>query len=74
MARSGIEENKALIQMENMSLKYVFEMAYGVKDFQLNGPVWLGTACFDIVAKPPAGYKHEQLDRFFATCWRIVSN
>lgn len=61
MARSGIEETKALIQIENMSLKSVIGVAYGVRDSEFIGPGWLGTICFDIVAKPPAGYRREQL-------------
>ncbi|MGO9256363.1 MAG: TIGR03435 family protein [Bryobacteraceae bacterium] len=59
--RSGIEETQGLIRIENLSLKVVIQTAYGVKDFQIAGPAWLGTVCFDIAAKPPAGYKHEQL-------------
>jgi uncharacterized protein (TIGR03435 family) len=61
MTRSGIEESKGLIRIENMSLKAVIEMSYGVKDFQFERPAWVDTACFDIVAKPPASYKHEDL-------------
>jgi uncharacterized protein (TIGR03435 family) len=33
------------------SLKSVIAWAYGVKDFQVNGPDWLDTQRFDIVAK-----------------------
>jgi len=59
--RSGIEETQGLIRIENLSLKALIEGAYGVKDFQLSGPGWLGAVAFDIVAKPPAPYRHEQL-------------
>jgi uncharacterized protein (TIGR03435 family) len=59
--RSGIEETPGLIRIENLSLKVIIEAAYGVKDYQFAGPGWLDTVSFDITAKPPAGYKHEQL-------------
>ena len=59
--RSGIEETPGLVRIENLSLKAIIQAAYGVKDFQFTGPAWLDTVSFDIVAKPPAGYRHEQL-------------
>jgi uncharacterized protein (TIGR03435 family) len=59
--RSGIEETQGLIRIENLSLKAIIEAAYGVKDFQFTGPGWLDAVSFDIVAKPPAGYEHKQL-------------
>ncbi|HEY3837651.1 MAG TPA: TIGR03435 family protein [Bryobacteraceae bacterium] len=61
MARSGIEENAARVLIENMSLKAIIQMAYGVRDDQFTGPGWLGGSCFDVVAKPPAGYTHNLL-------------
>jgi uncharacterized protein (TIGR03435 family) len=59
--RAGIEDNAAGIRIENLSLRTVIEIAWQVRDFQLVGPGWLGSARFDIDGKPPAGYKHEQL-------------
>jgi uncharacterized protein (TIGR03435 family) len=59
--RSGIEETTGLIRIENLSLKVIIEIAYGVKDYQFSGPDWLNAARFDIVAKPPAGYTKAQL-------------
>ena len=52
--RSGIEETPGLIRIENLSLKVVLQLAYGVKDFQITGPGWLDTVSIDITAKPPA--------------------
>jgi uncharacterized protein (TIGR03435 family) len=77
--RSGIEENQGLIRVENFPLKAVIETAYGVKDYQFSGPSWLSSLRYDIVAKPPAGYKQEQFgpllrsllaDRFRLTAHR----
>jgi uncharacterized protein (TIGR03435 family) len=59
--RSGIEETKGLIRIENLSLKAIIQAAYGVKDFQYVGPAWLEGISFDIVAKPPAEYTHQNL-------------
>jgi len=59
--RAGIEEDKALIKIENLPLHVLIGIAYHVKGFQIAGPHWLETDTFDIVAKPPAGYQHDQL-------------
>jgi uncharacterized protein (TIGR03435 family) len=60
--RTGIEEDPGQIRIENLSLRTLIAISYGVKGSeQLAGPGWLSTIAFDIVAKPPAGYKHEQL-------------
>jgi uncharacterized protein (TIGR03435 family) len=60
--RTGIEEDPSQVRIENLSLRTLIAISYGVKGTeQLAGPDWLSTATFDIVAKPPIGYKHEQL-------------
>ncbi len=57
--RAGIEEDKALIRIDNLSLRRLIGIAYRVKSFQIAGPNWLET--FDIVAKLPTDYQHDQL-------------
>ena len=59
--RSGIEETPGLIRIEDLSLKSVIGIAYGVKNFQIEGPGWLDAVHVDITAKPPIGYQHDQL-------------
>jgi uncharacterized protein (TIGR03435 family) len=60
--RTGIEENPGQIRIENLSLRTLIAISYGVKGSeQLVVPGWLSTTTFDITAKPPAGYKHDQL-------------
>jgi hypothetical protein len=59
--RSGVEETPGLIRIENLSLKTVIGIAYGVKNSQIEGPGWLDTVPVDITAKPPRGYEHGQL-------------
>ena len=59
--RAGIEENKALIRIDNLSLRVLIGMAYRVNGFQIDGPDWLDADTFDIVAKPETGYQRDQL-------------
>lgn len=59
--RSGIEETPGLVRIEDLPLKTLIGIAYGVKNFQVEGPGWLETVPVDITAKPPAGYQHNQL-------------
>lgn len=42
-------------EYQYMSLKSLIALAYGVKDYQVSGPAWLGTQRFDIIAKMPDG-------------------
>ena len=59
--RSGVEETPGLVRIEDLPLKGVIGIAYGVKNFQIEGPGWLDTVHVDITAKPPTGYQHAQL-------------
>jgi uncharacterized protein (TIGR03435 family) len=37
----------------NLSLRQMIVMAYGIKDYQVEGPAWIGTEHFDVAAKFP---------------------
>ena len=52
---------EARIDFRYVNLKYCIAFAYGVKEFQISGPSWLGEGRFDIVAKAAEGTKHSQL-------------
>jgi uncharacterized protein (TIGR03435 family) len=44
------------------TLKTLLMNAYDVKNYQINGPAWLDTERYDIVAKVPAGATKEQVN------------
>jgi len=46
----------------NFPLKMLLARAYGVKEFQVQGPSWLDSERFDIVAKIPPGTTKEQFN------------
>jgi uncharacterized protein (TIGR03435 family) len=45
----------------NVSLKLLLAAAYSVRPEQIDGPAWLDTDRYDIVAKPPAGATKDQV-------------
>ncbi len=71
LERAGIEEDKALVRIDNLSLRALIGTAYLVKGFQIAGPNWLETDTFDIVAKLPTDY---QRDQFPALMQRMLSD
>jgi uncharacterized protein (TIGR03435 family) len=44
------------------TLRTLLTVAYEIKDYQLNGPAWLDSEHYDIVAKVPAGATKEQVN------------
>ncbi len=59
--RIRMQTDGGMLRYENVSLKDCIRNAYRVKDFQVQGPDWLGGARFDIVAKLPDGSSEEQV-------------
>src|SRR5579883_1109668 len=51
----------ANLQLTNMPLRAIITMAYQVKDYQLEGPSWLASERYDIVAKAASGTPEQQL-------------
>jgi uncharacterized protein (TIGR03435 family) len=49
------------IDFRYATLRYCIAFAYQVKEYQVSGPAWLGELRFDIVAKGPAGTRHDEL-------------
>jgi uncharacterized protein (TIGR03435 family) len=58
---AGVHIDGAQVRCVLLSLKDYVRMAYQVKDYQIQGPDWMASARFDIVAKLPAGATAEQV-------------
>ncbi len=59
--RIGMNADAGMLRYTNVSLKECIRVAYRVKDFQVQGPDWLGSTRFDIVAKLPDGSSKDQI-------------
>jgi len=57
----GVRIDGAFVIVKEFSLKNYIALAYGVRDFQVSGPDWLGSSKFDLNAKFPEGFKRGQL-------------
>jgi len=58
---AGVHIDGAQVRCVLLSLKDYIRVAYKVKDYQIQGPDWMASARFDIVAKLPAGATAEQV-------------
>ena len=59
--RIGMTVDGARVDIGNMSLADLIRLAYRVKPYQVNGPDWMGTQRFDVLAKLPEGVSQEQV-------------
>jgi uncharacterized protein (TIGR03435 family) len=60
-AHVGMHINAARVDFGFTPLMGLITAAYKVKPFQVNGPSWMNTTMFDIVAKLPDGATKEQI-------------
>jgi len=51
----------AIVRCDNATLKMLLVQAYGVKNFQIQGPSWIDSDGFDLMAKIPDGVSKEQV-------------
>lgn len=51
----------------NVTLKLLTEMAYNLKEFQVEGPEWIDSLGYDLIAKMPPGTTQEQAARMMQT-------
>jgi uncharacterized protein (TIGR03435 family) len=58
---AGVHIDGAQVRCVLLSLKDYVRIAYKVKDYQIEGPEWIASARFDIVAKLPSGATAEQV-------------
>lgn len=52
---SDIDSDNNIYKARNVSLQRLIAIAYGVEEYRVEGPGWLGTERFDLDAKFPAG-------------------
>ncbi|MDP9172023.1 MAG: TIGR03435 family protein [Acidobacteriota bacterium] len=52
---SDSDSDQGRFTATSLSLRNMIVTAYGLKDFQVQGPAWLGSEHFDIIAKFPEG-------------------
>src|SRR5436853_2341100 len=50
---SHSSSNRGLLTSTNVTLRSLIVMAYGLNDYQLEGPAWLASERFDVAAKFP---------------------
>jgi len=63
-------ESKAFddrIDFRYVTLRYCIAFAYGLKEYQVSGPPAIAELRYDIIAKAPAGTKHDQLPAMMQT-------
>ncbi|HEY1220340.1 MAG: TIGR03435 family protein [Bryobacteraceae bacterium] len=58
---SWMSTDAGVLRYTNVSLRDCIRVAYGVKEFQVQGPDWIESTRFDIVAKLPAGLPESQI-------------
>jgi uncharacterized protein (TIGR03435 family) len=51
----------------NVTLKLLAQMAYNLKEFQVEGPDWIDSIGYDLIAKMPPGTTKEQAARMMQT-------
>lgn len=61
--------DRSMIHYVNVSLRDLIRVAYGVKNFQISGPDWIGNR-FDIEAKYPAGATEDQVPEMLQSLLR----
>ena len=59
--RESVTADPGNLMMRNVSLKSALQWAYGMKDYQVSGPGWLGDERYDIIAKAGPTADEQQL-------------
>src|ERR1051326_7596680 len=63
-------ESKAFddrVDFRYVTLRYCIAFAYGMKEYQISGPAWIGELRYDLVAKAPPSARREQLPGMMQT-------
>lgn len=59
--RETVQASPGSLVMRNVTLMTCLRWAYGVRDFQISGPMWMGTERYDISAKAAGAASEEQM-------------
>ncbi|HEY1184612.1 MAG TPA: TIGR03435 family protein [Bryobacteraceae bacterium] len=59
--RVWMSTDAGMLRYSNVSLKDCIRVAYDVKEFEIQGPDWIGSTRFDIIAKLPTGSSESQI-------------
>jgi uncharacterized protein (TIGR03435 family) len=65
--RESIQASPGSLAMRNVTLITCLRWAYGVRDFQISGPSWLGTERYDISAKAAGAASEAQMRTMLQT-------
>ena len=64
---SHSSDHEGVLTATNVSLKSFIMRAYGVREYQVEGPDWLADEHFDVAAKPPSKVTDEQFAQMLQT-------
>jgi len=65
-----MSSDAGMLRYTNVTLRDCLRVAYDVKEWQIQGPDWIGSARFDIVAKLPAGTSESQIPEMLRAALR----
>lgn len=66
-SRSSMRYTNGRVELTNVSLKNVLARAYDIRPSQINGPSWMDSEYYDVVAKIPDGTPKERISVMFQT-------
>ena len=70
---SGVFTDQGMLKATNVSLRSLIIRAYGVKNYQVEGPDWLDSEHFDIAAKFPEALPKDR-DKYNAAVGAMMQN
>ena len=70
---SGVHTDQGMLNATNVSLRSLIVRAYGVKNYQVEGPDWLASEHFDIAAKLPEALPKDR-DKYAAALGAMMQN
>jgi uncharacterized protein (TIGR03435 family) len=65
-----MSSDAGMLRYTNVTLRDCLRVAYDVKEWQIQGPDWIGITRFDIVAKLPAGSSESQIPEMLQAALR----